>query len=458
MKSTLYFFGGAGAVTGSNFMLESESQKILIDCGLFQGCNFCEDANYKAFPFEPKEISVLLVTHAHIDHIGRIPKLVKDGFKGKIISTKATKALAAELLRDSMELLGREAEKLDRKPLYDEEDVMAALSVWDTVYYHEDIQLQDGFTVRLLDAGHILGSAMVELRRQNEKGEMRKLVLTGDLGNDSSLLVGPTEVLSDVQYLVMESVYGDKVHEGIEDRTERLEDIIENTMARGGTLLIPAFSTERTQDLLFEIRELMVQKRIPSVPVFVDSPLALRVTEAFSANPDYFRDSIRERILGGEDIFKFPQLQFTHTPDESKALHAILGPKIIIAGSGMSQGGRILSHEKEYLADPNSTLLIVGYQPAGSLGRRLLEGEKEVVIFKEKVKVRARVLALYGYSAHRDSEGLVSFVHEATGAFEKIFVTMGEPKSSLFLVQRLRDFLGLQATAPLASEKAELNL
>lgn len=453
MKTTLHFFGGVGMVTGANFMLESANTKIMVDCGLIQGGSFVENGNYTPFPYIPSEVSVLLVTHAHIDHIGRIPKLVRDGFRGQIISTEATRALAEPLLMDSMELLAHAAEKAGKPQLYDEHDVAEALTLWTGVTYNESIPLEDGFTATLLDAGHILGSAMVEIMRAG-----RKIVFTGDLGNDHSLLVGPTKVVSDTHYLVIESVYGDRKQQGISDRLERLEDIIEDTAARGGTLLIPAFSTERTQDLIFEIRTLFMEKKIPSLPVYVDSPLASKITAAFSAHPAYFRAPIKERIEAGEDIFAFPELSFIATAEESKALHTNTGPQIIIAGSGMSQGGRVLAHESVYLKDKKSTLLIVGYQSAGSLGRSLLEGVREVMIHKEKIRVQAKVEMLYGYSAHRDTDGLSSFVHASLETLEGVFVTMGEPKSSLYLVQHIRDYMGLRASTPELNSSAELSL
>lgn len=456
MKSTLYFHGGAGGVTGANFLLEDTStpgKGILVDCGLFQGTSYAEEANYAPFPYEPSSISHLLITHAHIDHIGRIPKLVKAGFRGVIISTEATRALAEPLLLDSEALLAREAHDDGHAPLYGKEDVAEALSLWSGVPYGEEIVLPNSYTARFLNAGHILGSAMIELSRGN-----KRIVFTGDLGNDHSLLVGPVAQVADADYFVMESVYGDKTQDGIEDRTERLESLIEENAKRGGTLLIPAFSTERTQDLLFEIRSLFMSKKVPSMPVYVDSPLASKITQAFLSHPTYFRDEIRARIDGGEDIFVFPELRFVADAEESSKLHEEKGTKIIIAGSGMSQGGRVRAHQRTYLPDARNTLLIVGYQVAGSLGRRLIEGAKEVLIQGEKTIVRAHVETLYGYSAHRDTDGLLSFVHRSASTLKHVFVVMGEPKSALYLTQRIRDFIGIQATAPEQGVKAQLDL
>ena len=284
------------------------------------------------------------------------------------------------------------------------------------------------------------------------------MVFTGDLGSDNSLLLNPATRITDADYILMESVYGDKEHEEADMRRDLLEDVIEETIARRGTLLIPAFSMERTQDLLFDISNLMREKRVPSVPVYIDSPLASKITDSFLKHPSYFKDEIRKRIDAGENIFTAPEMRFVASVQESRDIHRDESPKIIIAGSGMSNGGRVLSHEKVYLSDPKSTLLIVGYQAAGSMGRQLLEGMKEAVIFGEKIPVRAKVQAIYGYSAHRDAPGLLDFVHESADHLKKVFVAMGEPKSAAFLTQRIRDYLGITTIAPSRGDSAEIEL
>ena len=451
--STLHFLGGAGSVTGANFMLESGDTKILIDCGLFQGCDYCESSNYEPFAFNPKEVDVLLVTHAHIDHIGRIPRLVKEGFKGKIISTEATKGLAEHLLLDSMELLAHDAQVKGRPQLYDENNVREALSLWDTRFYGDPFELPGGFSAEFLNAGHILGSSMIQISREG-----RSIVFTGDLGNDYSLLVGPLVTPKSPNYLLTESVYGDKKNTDNEVRLEKLERTIEATLKRGGTLLIPAFSTERTQDLIYEIRSLMVEKKVPSTPVYVDSPLASKITETFLRYPKYFKEEMKERIEGGEDIFSFDELRFVSSAEESRRLLDNPTPKIIIAGSGMSHGGRVLAHETRLLPDEKNTVLIVGYQSAGSLGRQLIEGMKSVSIQREKIKVRAHIETNFGYSAHRDGDGLLEFAHRSASSLEKIFVAMGEPVASAFLTQRIRDYIGLDASAPEVGQKVTLHL
>jgi metallo-beta-lactamase family protein len=452
MNTTLHFFGGAGTVTGSNFLLQSEKAKILIDCGLFQSAHACEETNWSVFPYDPKSLDILLVSHAHIDHIGRIPRLVKEGFAGKIYSTEATKALAEPLLLDSMELLRSEAHRCGREPLYTQEDVERALSLWQTLTYHEPLAGPDEFSIEFLNAGHILGSAMVRITRNG-----KSLLVSGDLGGGNSPLLPPHDEVKQADYLLIESVYGDKVRGDTEHRRDELENIIENTVARGGTLLIPAFSTERTQDLIFEIRTLMVEKRVPSVPVFVDSPLAQKITEAFSKYPAYFNNPIRQRIEKGEHIFSFPELHFVEDIEESKKIAHREGSKIIIAGSGMSNGGRVHEHERVIFSDPKSTLLIVGYQAAGSLGRRLIEGEKKVVLRGEKIAVSCRIEALYAYSAHMDGEELLQFVSKIAGVKE-IFVVHGEPLAAATLTQRIRDYLGVRAIAPEVGKQAKFEL
>jgi metallo-beta-lactamase family protein len=454
MQSTITFCGGAGAVTGSNFLLDTGNNKLLIDCGLRQGRHSAEEENWNEFSYDPKNISHLIVTHAHIDHIGRIPKLVRDGFAGKILSTEATKALAEPLLLDSQELLDHAAKRHGVQPLYTEADITRAMSLWEGIPYHKGVELPDGITLEFLNSGHILGSAMAKFARGG-----KTIMFTGDLGGGNSPLLEAVEETT-ANYLVMESVYGDRVRPDDKDRREMLENIIEDGARRGGTLLIPAFSTERTQDLLFEIRTLMIEKRVPSMPVYLDSPLAEKMTDAYLAFPSYFAPAIRTRVEAGEKIFSFPEMTFVDDIEESRKVDRAPGPKILIAGSGMSNGGRVQSHEATVLPDEKSTVLVVGYQAAGSLGRRLVEGLKEVEIQRQKVPVRARVEELYGYSAHMDGEQLLEFANKVaeSRALTQVFVVMGEPASSAFLAQRITDYLGVKATVPEAGQSVTIEL
>ncbi len=442
-------------MTGSNFLLDTGGAKFLVDCGLFQGEHSFDDANWMPFPFDPSSISYLINTHAHIDHIGRIPKLVKDGYRGRIISTEATRALAEPMLLDAMELSRKTAEKIGKEPLYDERDIAQAMSQWDTVPYHKEVTLPDGVMLEFFNSGHILGSAMAKFSRGG-----KSIVFTGDLGGGNSPLLPLCENPKGINYLVMESVYGDKT-QADKERSTRLNDlarVIKDTAARNGTLLIPAFSTERTQDILFDIRELFATNAVQHMPVFLDSPLAQKITESYLRYPQYFNAQMQRRVEEGEKLFELPGLRYVHDAMESHDVSSSQGPKIIIAGSGMSNGGRVVAHEAAILPDKNSTVLIVGYQAAGSLGRKIAEGAKKVTIKGKPVPVRAHVETIYSYSAHMDSGQLLEFVEKIGEPLHDIFVTMGEPASSAFLAQRIRDYAGLHATVPAEGGSAVIEL
>ena len=450
---TLTFHGGTQGPTGSNFLLVDHNKNIsvLVDSGLVQGQKLGEDLNRKKFSYNPKDIDYLFITHAHIDHIGLIPKLVGDGFSGTIYSTAPTKDIAERMLVDSLGVLEKEARKDDKPPLYTKEDVNKAINLWKKLPYHESLTLGD-FHIKLLDAGHILGSSMVQFTYRG-----KTILFTGDLGNAPAPLLRDAEKITGTHTLIMESVYGDRDHENRENRKQLLEDIIEDSVRRGGALMIPAFSLERTQELLFEINDLIESGRIPKVPIFIDSPLAIDVTEIYKKYTSLFNVSAQDRIRGGDDIFHFQGLSFTYDTKESKAIKDTPNPKIIIAGSGMSNGGRIVHHEKMYLSDPKSTLLIIGYQVPGSLGRKLQDGEKNVTIFNEKIRVRARIETIRGYSAHMDSESLLEFVATSADSLEQVYVVLGEPKARLSLVQKIRDHLGIHAFAPSEGETIKLS-
>ena len=448
--STLTFAGGAGSVTGANFLFETGEKKILIDCGMQQGYGGREK-NYANFPYEPSTVDVLFLTHAHADHLGRIPKLVKDGFAGKIYSTAATRALAEVMFEDAVRIVKSEAQKMGVPPLYEQRDVGMALELWETKDYHEAFAIGDDITVRFLDAGHILGAAMVEFVRDGVK-----FVATGDLGNSPAPLLRDTEAVTDANYILMESVYGDRAHENRDDRTALLKEALLDTHARKRTLLIPSFAMQRTQLLVYEINKMVESGEVPEMPVYLDSPLASKVTDVYRKYTHLFNERVQKEIQAGDDIFEFPRFRVVGDAKESRSLLDEDNPKIIIAGSGMSVGGRVLMHEKRFLSDPNSTILFVGYQGVGTLGRRIQDGESTVTIEKKKVRVRAEKRTIRGFSAHKDRDGLVEFVEHSASTLREVFVAMGEPKASLFLVQRLRDFLGVQARAPEEGEKIEM--
>jgi metallo-beta-lactamase family protein len=447
----LGFYGGVGSVTGANFLLDAGACRVLVDCGLVQGGRFGEKQNAESFAYDPKSIDALVVTHAHADHIGRIPKLVRDGFAGIIYSTAPTKDLAEVMLADAYRVMASEAKKHNEEPIYDPSDVDRALSLWKGVSYKERIVLRDEVSFLLYDAGHILGSAFIEFERGG-----RTIVFSGDIGNVPQPLLDAPDVPSGYHYLVMESVYGDRAHEEVAERADMLLGYIKDTIESKGTLIIPAFSLERTQGMLYEINNFVEHGLIPPVPTYLDSPLAIEVTGIYRKHVAYLKKEVQEQIRNGDDIFDFPKLSFTERVADSRDIVHVKGPKIIIAGSGMSHGGRINMHEKEYLDDANTTLLLVGFQAVGSIGRILQDGAKKVRIDGEEVKVRARVATIRGYSGHADRDGLVDFVERGGDQIEKVFVTMGEEKASLFLVQRLRDYLGVDANAPEAGSTAEI--
>jgi len=443
------FYGGAGSVTGANFLLDTGDKKILVDCGTHERDSICDPANHAPFAYDAKSIDVLFITHAHQDHIGRVPKLLKEGFKGEIYSTPSTLDLTRVMFDDALNVMAHDAKRLKCEPIYDRHDADAALSRWHAHEFHQPFEIGD-MTVEFLEAGHILGSAMVRFSRGG-----KSIVFTGDLGNSPEPLLNDTESPEGADYLVMESVYGDKVHEHREERHDILRQAIEDTRVRNGTLLIPSFSVERTQIILFEIHKMMEEGKLSRIPMFLDAPLAERVTDVFRKYRSELNADAQKEFVQG-DIFTFPGLTVVRDYDDS--IHKAPNPKIIIAGAGMSSGGRIRSHEKKYLPDPNASVLITGFQAPGSLGRRIQDGLKEVKIDGELVKVRAKILALTGYSGHKDRDGLLEFAEKAGESLKKVFVVMGEPKASQFLAQRIQDFLGIEAIVPREKDAVEIEL
>jgi len=466
-KLKLTFCGGVGSVTGANFLLEGPIAghvggndtgsktfapgvaRIIVDCGIEQGTHDSDENNEKDFIYNPADIDVALITHAHMDHIGRIPKLMKDGFRGTIYSTPETKALSVYMLDDALKIMTQNALKSHSEPLYVAADVDKAFSHWKTIPYHQETELFPGYSVNLKDSGHVLGSTMYKLTYTAEGEDKKRVVMfTGDLGNSPTPLLRDTESIAGTDYLLMESVYGDKNHEDRDTRLKKLIDVLKRNYEQKGVLLMPIFSLEKTQEILFEIHRLMDQGALPKMHMYLDSPLAIKLTDVYEKMSKDFNDSAENEIHKGHDIFSFPGLTIIGSAEESKTIRDVPGPKVIMAGSGMSNGGRIQHHEINYLGDPNNTIVFLGYQAVGTLGRAIMEGAKEVMIHDQKVHVKARIEHIDGYSSHKDSDHLIEFVEEIADHVKKVFVVMGETKSSLFLVQRLRDYLGVNATHP----------
>lgn len=442
MTAKLTFCGGAGSVTGANFLFEFDGASMLVDCGSHEQERVCDDKDLRPFPYDVRAIRALFVTHAHQDHIGRIPRLVRSGFRGAIHSTHATKDLSAIMFEDALGIMGEEMEKFGCEALYEEEDVERALALWQGHGYHAPLDVA-GASVEFLDAGHVLGSAFVRFTRAG-----RSIVFSGDVGNTPEPVLRDREGPEGANYIVMESVYGNRVHEGRVERKERLRQAVEEVRARSGVLLIPSFSLERTQVLLYELNDMIESRAMHPIPIYLDAPLAARVTEVFRRYPELFNAEARGRIAKGDDPFIFKGLTVVGSSQDSHELYRKQNPKVIIAGAGMSGGGRVRAHEKEYLGSKHTTLLFIGYQAPGTLGRRILDGQKKVKIDGEDVTVRARIERVSGYSGHADREQLLDFVEDAGESLEKVFVVMGEPGSSLYLAQRIKDFLDVDAVVP----------
>ena len=438
------FCGGIGGVTGANYLLETsdkgQATRILVDCGLHQGGGFSEKQNWDPFLYNPKEISAVFVTHAHVDHTGLLPKLVREGFTGKVYSTPPTKDFANLLLLDSEHILLQESEWRKKPAIYNVRDLEELATYWEGIPYHQEIQVGP-FKAVFYNAAHILGSSCVLI-----EAEGKRILFSGDLGNSPAPIIGKAETFEEVDYCVVESTYGDRLHKRSPDGI--VEDVIEDTIKSGGTLMIPAFAMERTQKLLFEINELVENGRVHKIPVFLDSPLAIKMTAVYKKYQDHFDEETKNILKGDGLIFDFPGLRKTLNTEESKSINDVPPPKVIIAGSGMSQGGRILHHEKRYLPDPKSTILFVGYQSKNSLGKKIEEGMKIVKIHGEEVPVRCKIVVSDEYSAHADQGQLLEWLWPMRLNSKKVFVVQGDEGASGALKQKIVNDLAIHAEIP----------
>ena len=466
MKIT--FCGASKIVTGSNYLIEAGGKKLLLDCGMFQGGPREEQMNFKSFLYNPKDIDYLILSHAHIDHSGRIPKLVREGFNGKIYTTHATYDLCEIMLMDSSKIGMQDAEWENRKrvrkglspiePLYNTNDVEESLKLFKPCYYNQEIKIDDTFTFRLQDAGHILGSAIVELFI-NEDGKTTKVVFSGDLGMpDRPILMDPT-FIDEADYLIIESTYGDRDHPTYNDSTKSLIKIIEDTSQKGGTVVIPSFAVGRTQDLIYQLNSYYDKEGLEEykkVPIYIDSPMAISTTKVFEKNSNLFDEGARKLILEGDNPFDFENIFYVRDVEESKRLNAVNYPKVIISASGMATAGRVRHHLKHNLWDSKNSVVIVGYQAEGSTGRKLVEGAKMVSLLGEEIKVEASIYSLQGFSAHADRSMLLNWIGNFKKLPKKIFLVHGEEKAIASLKSEIENKFKGNVYVPDLGDSVEL--
>lgn len=465
----IQFLGAAKMVTGSNFLITTKNEKFIIDCGLFQGNDEVEALNREEFKFNPKEIDFMLLTHAHIDHSGRIPLLVKEGFTGKIFATKPTVDLCEIMLLDSAKIQETDTEWDNKKrmragkpliePLYTTKDAENSLNNFRECYYDEIILVNDNIKFRFSDAGHILGSAIIELW-VTEDSKTTKIVFSGDLGMPNKPIINNPTYIKETDYLVVESTYGNTVHENRENIIQNLIKIIDETSAKGGTVIIPAFAVGRTQEIVYELNEYYEYNEDieyhQRVPIYVDSPMSVRATEAFLDNTYFFNDEAKSLIFKGDNVFEFDNLKYISSAEESIALNKVKFPRVIISSSGMANAGRVRHHLKHNLWDENSAVVFVGYQAKGTLGRILLDGKDSVKILGEEIAVKASIYNLDGFSGHADEPMLLDWVNSFTTKPKKVFIVHGENNEQEELAKTLSKNLQLSCVIPELYSKYEL--
>jgi len=453
MKIT--FHGAARTVTGSQHLVEVNGQRLLLDCGLYQGSRREAFDRNRNLPFDAESVNAMVLSHAHIDHSGNIPNLVKNGFRGDIFCTFATRDLCSTMLLDSGHIQERDAEFVNKKrarkdqppiqPIYTVEDAVNSLNYFNAIGYHRQREVLPGIHLTFLDAGHMLGSAIVVLDIEDrDAGRDVRLVFSGDLGRVGIPIIRDPEMVDHADVLILESTYGNRLHEPYFDSEKKLESIINDTFKRGGAVIIPSFAVGRTQQLVFTLHKLMKQRDIPKLPVFVDSPLAINATAVFRLHPEAYDAEIREFMLAEGDPFGFDQLRYTRSVEQSKELNFMRESFIVISASGMAENGRILHHLRNRIEDPVNTVLIVGWQAPHTLGRRIVEREPVVRIFGEEHPLNARVEVINGFSGHADRSELLAWAEAITKQPRHTFLVHGEEESALALADGLRDEAGFE--------------
>lgn len=446
----LTFAGASRGVTGSCYCITTETATFLVDCGLFQGSKVADELNAQPFPFDAKAVDFVILTHAHLDHCGRLPLLHQRGFRGKIYTVEPTVPLSRLVLEDAANLIADEAGREAIEPLFTIEDVDPLYEHFVPCTYHQ-VKEDKGVSFEFFDAGHILGAAFVKIVADGQT-----IVFSGDLGNPPVPLLKPTEYLDSADYVIIESTYGNRRHEDYHLRQRRLTAAIKNSVAQNGVLLIPSFALERTQEILHDINDAIEVGQLPFFPMYLDSPMAIKATEVYRDFPQYYNVEAQKDLTEDGDLFSFPGLKMTKTVDESKAINAAPMPKVIMAGSGMMHGGRILHHLKLYAGLPTCTLLIVGYLVENSIGRRILDGEKTVKIFGEEVHIKSKVEAIGAFSGHADQPKLMEWIGRFTHKPKTVYVTHGEERSSLDLAESIRTAIGVNTVVPTLGDQVDL--
>ncbi|MBN1236814.1 MAG: MBL fold metallo-hydrolase [Methanotrichaceae archaeon] len=468
----LQFFGAAQSVTGSMHLVEANGHRVLLDCGMVQGKRQEARKLNSQFPFDVRSIDGVVLSHAHLDHTGRLPLLVKMGFDGSVFSTSATRDLCSAMLRDSALLqesdirfvnrLNAEKGLPETLPLYTLQDANASLRLFRTLEYGRALEILPGVRLTFRDAGHILGSASIALEVTENQGDgkvrVTTLAFTGDLGRKGAAVVRDPDVIGRADVLITESTYGGRHHGPMGGARDKLAKIVNETAHKGGLLIIPAFAVGRTQDVVYHLHELMQAGQIPSMPVYVDSPLATNITEIFRQHPESYDEETEQLLLqdGDKDPFGFDMLRYTRSTEESKRLNNLKRPAIIISASGMLEGGRVLHHLRRNIGDPKTTVLFVGYQAENTLGRKLLQGDKIVRIFGEEHEVRAKMEEIDAYSAHADEGELLDFIGQIPNKPGRVFVVHGEMHAAEAIAAALRKSGISNVTIPAGGERFQI--